>query len=144
MAVPERHLGLHMPGDDDVPANLPGALAELVAAHIDLDALLALAATAQLPAAEQTVEEGSRAAAEAAAPAPAPGGSPVRIAVARDAAFCFYYQDNLALLQAAGAQLMPFSPMADPLPADVAGVYLGGGYPERCVLAVQCTSAGGT
>jgi cobyrinic acid a,c-diamide synthase len=55
----------------------------------------------------------------------------IRLAVARDAAFCFYYHDNLALLQRAGVQLAYFSPLVDPLPHDVAGVYLGGGYPER-------------
>jgi cobyrinic acid a,c-diamide synthase len=55
----------------------------------------------------------------------------VRVAIARDAAFCFYYHDNLALLERAGVELVPFSPLADPLPPAVAGVYLGGGYPER-------------
>ena len=58
-------------------------------------------------------------------------GPCVRIAVARDAAFCFYYHDNLALLADAGAEIVPFSPLNDPLPLDIAGVYLGGGYPEH-------------
>jgi len=57
--------------------------------------------------------------------------APVRIAVARDAAFCFYYHDNLSLLAEAGAQIVPFSPLNDALPLDIAGVYLGGGYPEH-------------
>ena len=110
MVIPERHLGLHMPADETVPPNVVEALAQLVSTHVDLDALLALAATAQLPEWE------------AGAPEPAgapPGEQPaaaaqqqhqqqqqqqgsVRIAVARDAAFCFYYQDNLALLREVG------------------------------------------
>lgn len=59
-------------------------------------------------------------------PAPA-----CRIAVARDEAFCFLYQDNLDALREAGAELCFFSPLHDAgLPADIAGLYLPGGYPE--------------
>ena len=55
----------------------------------------------------------------------------VKIGVARDAAFCFYYADNLRLLEAAGAELCYFSPMDDGhLPKGIQGLLLGGGYPE--------------
>jgi cobyrinic acid a,c-diamide synthase len=61
-----------------------------------------------------------------------PGGiSLARIAVARDAAFCFCYADNLRLLREAGAEIVFFSPLDDcGLPPDIAGIYLPGGYPE--------------
>ncbi len=59
------------------------------------------------------------------------GNAEVRIAVARDAAFCFCYQDNLRLLREAGAEIVFFSPLDDnALPTDIAGIYLPGGYPE--------------
>lgn len=84
---------------------------------IDLDGLLALAQRA--PALHYQPTELPRMA------------EPVRIGVARDAAFCFYYEDSLAVLEELGACLVPFSPLADEgLPPDVQGLYLGGGYPE--------------
>lgn len=60
----------------------------------------------------------------------------VRIGVAQDAAFCFYYQDNLDALRSAGAVLIPFSPCTDPLPAADA-YYFGGGYPELHARALS-------
>ncbi len=55
----------------------------------------------------------------------------VRLGVARDQAFCFYYPENFTYLTQFGAELVPFSPLHDPvLPDDLDGLYLGGGYPE--------------
>ncbi|MFP3090144.1 cobyrinate a,c-diamide synthase [Treponema sp. TIM-1] len=56
---------------------------------------------------------------------------PVRLGIARDRAFCFYYEDSLNLFKKMGAELVFFSPLADQgLPAGLDGLYLGGGYPE--------------
>jgi cobyrinic acid a,c-diamide synthase len=84
---------------------------------VDLEGLLALAESAPgVPFA---------------APALPPGGEPVRLGVARDKAFCFYYEDSLDVLKDMGAQLVPFSPLEDAaLPEGLQGLYLGGGYPE--------------
>lgn len=116
VGLPERHLGLVTPEDADLPDSLRGALARLAETHVDLDALLA-ATRAPSP------------------PKPPPAGrAPAerrRIGIARDAAFCFYYGENLRLLEEAGAELVPFRPAdGDGVPEGVDGVYLGGGYPE--------------
>ena len=63
---------------------------------------------------------------------------PVRIAVARDRAFCFYYEDNFRFLRELGCELIPFSPLADDrLPEQIDGLLLGGGYPELYAEALS-------
>lgn len=115
--IPERHLGLHMGDEAPISSEAIDHLAETVARHVDLDRVLALAATAEPQPATTTRQESSSAS--------------VRIGIARDGAFCFYYEENLALLAAAGAELVAFSPLADAaLPEEIQGIYLGGGYPE--------------
>lgn len=118
VAMPERHLGLWTAGEADMDRRYQ-ALGDWIAAHVDLERLLA--------------DQGRAGAAErrAAAPRPPAVKDRVPIAVARDAAFSFYYPENLELLERAGAELRWFSPLEDAaLPVGAAGVYLGGGYPE--------------
>jgi cobyrinic acid a,c-diamide synthase len=124
--IPERHLGLVTRQDMDPGAGGPPveALAETLERTVNVDLLLELS---EYPASR------GRQPPEVAKPpaADAPGSPRRRVAVARDAAFCFYYQDNLDLLQEAGAELVPFSPLSDAeLPPNLDLVYLGGGYPE--------------
>jgi cobyrinic acid a,c-diamide synthase len=115
-SIPERHLGLHL-ASETLTENRLDRLAEWIESHLDLDHLLELCARPETPATALT--------------APARKPERVRIGVARDAAFCFYYHDNLELLRALGAELIDFSPVADSkLPPDLDGIYLGGGYPE--------------
>jgi len=115
-AIGSRHLGLLTPGElSDIRYTL-GRLGELAESCLDMDGILALAASA--PAIRETL------------PVPSPV-SRVRVAVARDAAFSFLYQENLELLEALGCELIYFSPLADEaLPESVGGLYLPGGYPE--------------
>ncbi|NEO82657.1 MAG: cobyrinate a,c-diamide synthase [Spirulina sp. SIO3F2] len=65
----------------------------------------------------------------------------VPIAIACDRAFNFYYADNLDLLQAAGAELIPWSPLAESLPLQAQGVYLGGGFPEMFAMELAANKA---
>jgi cobyrinic acid a,c-diamide synthase len=114
----DRHLGL-VPVVED-PAAVSGALdrlAALIAEHVDLAGVMAVAATAPpAPAAEVAL--------------PARGPS-VRVAVAAGRAFSFTYTDTLDALLAAGAELVSFDPLADrALPDGVDGVIIGGGFPE--------------
>jgi len=118
IAIPERHLGLVTQEDHALGREIIDLLADIVEKSIDLDFLVK-----NLPKinVSNRLEPLSRNAME----------KTVRIAVARDNAFCFYYQDNFELLEGQGAELAFFSPIAGhDLPPDIDGLYIGGGYPE--------------
>lgn len=119
IGIPSRHLGLHMGEEHPLQGEGVAELARMAEESLDLDLLLRIAGDRR-----DQVEP-------AAVSLPVAAGEPVRLGVARDAAFCFYYEDNLDLLRAAGAELVVFSPLADrKLPLGLHGLYLGGGYPE--------------
>ncbi len=112
-----RHLGLVLPGEIESLKEDLNRLASILEDTLDIDALISLADGAP----------------EISGVAPEHGvlKEKVRIGVAEDEAFCFTYQDNLALLEECGAELVPFSPIKDPaLPEGICGVIFSGGYPE--------------
>lgn len=123
-AVESRHLGLVLPEEmDDITKRLREA-ADVFKESADLEAILKTAETAGELATEPL-------------PSPVLGpdsmdrGEKVRIGVAKDEAFCFYYGENLELLQKAGAECVYFSPLHDKnIPENLQGLLLGGGYPE--------------
>lgn len=124
LMLPERHLGLVTAPEGVLTADFRARLADAVERSIDLDRLLAIAAPLSITAA-----------------APPPRAPRARIGVALDAAFQFYYAENLDRLRTAGAELVFWSPQADPVPHDVDGLYLGGGYPELCATALAANAA---
>ncbi len=144
LEIPERHLGLYTAEDFALNPDLNDGLAEIIERSLDTDRLLELIAAESLAGGQETAPPGAGDGVSkdrlrvAHQECPPHGGNrgrasqkKVRIAVARDKAFCFYYQENLDLLEQAGAEIILFSPLRDTrLPEAVQGIYLGGGYPE--------------
>ncbi len=110
-----RYLGLVTAAEvNDLKAKLQ-KLAKMASETLDIDGILDMADDAPLEYTDLTEKK----------------IADVRVAVARDVAFCFYYEDNLRLLKELGAELVEFSPLADKsLPEGIDGLFLGGGYPE--------------
>jgi cobyrinic acid a,c-diamide synthase len=125
--LPGRHLGLLCAAEHPGREAALEALADVVERHVDLAAVLERAARAgSLPGAE---------APEAGDAGFAPGRR-VRIGVLRDAAFSFYYPENLEALRAEGAELVEISPLADPTLPALDALYAGGGFPEEHAAAL--------
>ena len=114
--VPERQLGLLPAEEAGSTETWLDVLGEAAEKYLDLDKLLELCT---LPRPEALPE------------VKAQSITPRRMGIARDKAFCFYYEENERVLRAQGWELVPFSPLTDSaLPPDLDALYLGGGYPE--------------
>jgi len=148
--LPDRHLGLVTPAEHGERAALATRL-EQVSAHLDLDGILSLADSAP-PLADPVPEEFD--------PDPDPdpdpssdpedvdvdlhvpsAGNAVRIGYFRDAAFTFYYPENLTALDRAGADLVPLSALADTGLGALDALYIGGGFPETQARGLTENSA---
>ncbi len=127
LVAPERHLGLIPAVEGPVAAQWLDSLITQVERTVDLDGLLRIASAADTPVVQPSVFPAQ------------PQPKRARIAVAQDKAFSFYYADSLDLLEAWGADIVPFSPLEDAaLPVDIGGIYIGGGFPE--VFAEQLSA----
>lgn len=132
LALPERHLGLTPDAELDGASARVARIAALVAAGVDLDRVRAAAAAAPAWTAANT------AARTTARPAPRAG---LRIAIARDRAFGFYYPDDLQALEAAGARLVPFDTLHDTALPPADGLFIGGGFPEMFMTELEANVA---
>lgn len=118
--VAGRHLGLVTPAEHPGIEQVRDALLRLVGGAVDLEAILRVASSAPAPGTPP-----------ARIPRPQAGGPRVPIGHFSDSAFTFYYPENLEALEAAGAELVALSAFENStLPADLAGLYIGGGFPE--------------
>ncbi|MDH3615863.1 MAG: hydrogenobyrinic acid a,c-diamide synthase (glutamine-hydrolyzing) [Gammaproteobacteria bacterium] len=130
LEIPERHLGLIPANEAEGVDATIGRLTDVVSAGTDVDRLIEVANTAIPVHMESQVADASTTA-----------NPDVRIAVARDAAFGFYYPDDLEALEDAGAKLLFFDALSDSeLPA-ADGLFIGGGFPEMCLPALAANKS---
>lgn len=119
LVLPERHLGLIPVAEDPVQQEFLDALIAQCVETLDIPRIIELSSLAGSPEPVQRLFPES------------PPRPSVRLGIAKDRAFSFYYQDSLDLLEAWGAEIVPFSPIDDTsLPEDISGLYFGGGFPE--------------
>jgi len=128
LAIPERHLGLIPANEAEEAHAMIAHLAEVVSNSIDLEQIVAIADSATVFDAKAPTET------------PAPKAD-VRIAVARDAAFGFYYADDLEAFAQAGATLVPFDTLSDTRLPDADGLFIGGGFPETQMGALSANAS---
>jgi cobyrinic acid a,c-diamide synthase len=134
LMVLERHLGLTTPSETADQRAKIARLAAAVSDGVDLGRMLDIAAGMAADAgglAPHSVHPATREAA---------GSGDITIAIARDAAFCFYYPDDLEALAAAGAGLVFFRPLADRHLPPADGLYIGGGFPETHMAALEANA----
>ncbi|MBI5212105.1 MAG: cobyrinate a,c-diamide synthase [Nitrospirae bacterium] len=133
--IPHRHLGLTVAEENPIAEENIERLADTVLKHVNIEAILVMndylplhSRKASKPSSEEGDCPGFTGAAVESGLSPT---SAIKIAVAYDKAFCFYYEDNFDLLKNAGAEIIKFSPISDSkIPDGVDAVYIGGGYPE--------------
>ena len=135
--IPERHLGLIPANEADsfgTAETMVSRLAFAVSMGIDLDRIVEIANSAKAPPAIKKPASRSQAGSSGEKPA-------IRIAIARDSAFGFYYQDDLEAFERAGAELIPFDTIKDKHLPQADGLFIGGGFPETQLDALTANTS---
>ncbi len=128
LSIVERHLGLMPSNESHVATSKIKQIGEAIAEQVDLDKLLAVTQKEPLKVPHK------------AEVSPLPCGEKIRIGIARDRAFGFYYADDLEALQAAGAELVPFDTLRDAQLPPVDALFIGGGFPETCATELEANA----
>jgi cobyrinic acid a,c-diamide synthase len=125
LSIPSRHLGLHMAGEMNTPYLNTGTelLSEFIEKNIDIESVKTIAGKFTTPDVDINDPDER---------------FDVKIGIASDSAFCFYYQDSFDALKNSGAELIFFSPISGEFP-QVDGIYLGGGYPELFAMELEAS-----
>lgn len=129
LSIVERHLGLMPSNESHVASAKIKQIGDAIAEQVDLDKLLALSQKTPLNLPHQ------------AQISPLACGEKIKIGIAQDRAFGFYYADDLDALEAAGAELIPFDALRDEHLPQVDALYIGGGFPETCAAELEANSA---
>ncbi len=120
--IPHRHLGLMVAEENPISQENLERLGDVVLHHIDIDLLVRSSESSDWSNNESEILNSKL---------KTQNSKLLKIAIAYDKAFCFYYEDNLDLLRDAGAEIVTFSPLSDTrIPENVDAIYIGGGYPE--------------
>jgi len=126
LSIVERHLGLMPSNESHVATAKIKQIGEAIAEQVDLDRLLELSQKPPLEVPSAVI--------------PFPCKDKMRIGIAQDRAFGFYYADDLDALVAAGGELVPFDTLRDDNLPDVDALYIGGGFPETCAAELEANS----
>lgn len=124
LAIEERHLGLMPSNELEQAESYVATLAHAITESVDLDRVLALQQTG--PAIKQPCQLSRT-----------PARRKIKIGMARDKAFGFYYADDIEAMQAAGAEIVPFDTLSDTRLPQVDGLFIGGGFPELAMHALE-------
>jgi cobyrinic acid a,c-diamide synthase len=140
LMIPDRHLGLVTADDHTFTKGWPDLLAGFIEDHLEVDRLID--GLSEVGIENAGFSESAISIDGQQNPFDLPTLNGVKIGVARDNAFCFYYPENLELLEKYGARIVFFSPVNDRiLPAELDGLYFGGGYPELHASALSQNSS---